>query len=118
MTLLGYVSDSPQAAAIYLKAERGVLVEPELGEVSDPLSPILGVFSGKRAVHDSLRASGAIQPVYSLADAEMLVRNYTEGCAAVPVEGGNDIGGHIHIAVGTRGGLRWLVPPRSLGTET
>jgi hypothetical protein len=67
MTLLGYVSDSPQAAAIYLKAKRGVLMEPELGEVSDPLSPLLAVFSGKKAVRDSLRASDAIQPVHSLA---------------------------------------------------
>lgn len=114
MLLLGYVADSPQAASIYLLADRGVLTEPVLRETVDPRSPDLDVFSGKEALRDSLCASGGVRPCSSLDEAERLIRTYIEACAGAAVEGDNSIGGHIHIAAATPNGLRWLVPPRRL----
>jgi hypothetical protein len=112
MRLLGYVNDLPQAASIYLRASSGALIEPEAGEPRDPLSADLKLFTGNIEVWDSLKRSGSIHPSSSQADAEEMIGTYIDSCAAVAVPGVNSIGGHTHIAVATRSGLRWLIPPK------
>jgi hypothetical protein len=112
MRLLGYVARSPEVTSIHLSAEDGVVKLPGIGHEIDPLSRQLNVFSGKQSVHDSMCTSGEIDLCSSLADGEKLIRTYIERCAYVPVEAGNDIGGHIHIAAVTPEGACWLIPPK------